>query len=213
MTRWIPLFALVLLAACSTTQPVAEPVAVNPVTDPTIAGAIDEAAVQGSINAEAVAPSARRAGRIAGVIAAVVGGPERESVDSIVDRYRMTRDVVEGTTLAIAASKGATAGAKRGFQLDLQFAELYQLPDVDVFRPSPDQIDVHIERVPSQQTLSRIAAVFVGREERDIEIQASGSAALDLRDSLISLGVPATSLTAHRNDDLPAAVIRIRYRN
>lgn len=214
MTRWFPVFALalLLLVGCSTSNPAAEPVPVDPVTDPTIVGAVDEAVLEGSIEAEEAVRTGRRIGRVAGVLAAVFGGPERESVDATIDRYRRTREAVEVTSAIIGATKGAVEGAQRGYELDLQFAELHQIEGVEVFRPFPDQIEVYIGPSPESQTLAAIAAVFVGREERAIDIEAAGDSALDIRESLIGLGIPASALRAHRDNGLTGVVLRIRYK-
>ena len=94
MKRWFPVsaFALLLLAACSTSKPA---VAVNPVTDPTIVGAIDESAREGSIAAEEGARTGRRIGTVAGIAAAVLGGPNHDSVEGAVDRFLITRAAAE----------------------------------------------------------------------------------------------------------------------
>jgi hypothetical protein len=149
---------------------------------------------------------------VAGVLAAVLGGPERESVDDTIDRYRRTRDAVVVTSAIVGATKGAVEGSQRGYVLDLQFAELHQIEGVEVFRPFPDQIDVYLGSSPASQTLTAIAAVFAGREERAIDIEAAGDAALDVRESLIGLGVPAAGLRAQRDNGLTGVVLRIRYK-
>lgn len=214
MTRWYPVlaFSLLLLVACSSSNPAAEPVPINPVTDPSIVGAVDEAVLEGSIEAAAAAQTARRIGRVAGVLAAVFGGPQSESIDDTLDRYWRTREAVEITGTAIGATTGAVAGAKRGYQLDLQFAELHQIEGLDVTRPFPDEIEARLASSPSPQMLTAIAAVFAGREERAIDIETAGDAALDIRESLIELGLPSTSLSAHRDDELAGVVMRIRYK-
>ncbi len=213
MTRCFPVFALAVLflVGCSTTNPAAEP-PMDPATDPTIVGAVDEAVLQGSIEAEAAARTGLRIGRVAGVLAAVFGGPERESIDDAIDRYRDTRDAIVVTSTLIGATKGVVEGAQRGHVLDLQFAELHQIEGLELFRPFPDQIDVYLGSSPHDQTLAAVAAVLAGREERAIDIEAPGDAAVDIRESLINLGVPASSLRAHRDNGLAGAVMRIRYR-
>ena len=213
MKRFLaPVAFALLLAACSSTKPVAQAAPVDPTTDPTIVGAVDEAVREGSIQGAEAAEAGRRIGRVAGVLAAVFGGPQRESLDDVFDRYRRTRDAVEVTSAMIGTAKGATEGAKRGFQLDLQFAELHKLEGVEVFRPQPDEIDVHFAGAPSQQTLEGVAAVFAGREERAIDVEGAGDSALDVRDALIELGVPSTSLSVHRDDELRGVELRVRYR-
>jgi len=143
MRRFLPIAALALLAACATSRPPApEP---DPMTDPTIIGAVNDAAVQGSIEAEHGAIVGRNIGRVAGVLAAVFGGPERESLDDTIDRYRDTRDAFETAGAAIGLAHGATEGAKRGFEVDQRFAELHAMKGVTVFRPYPDMIDVYLD--------------------------------------------------------------------
>lgn len=212
MKRWFPLsaFALVLLAACATSKPA---VAVDPVTDPTVIGAVDESVREGSIAAAEGAQAGRRIGRVAGVVAAVLGGPRHDTLDDAIDRYRLTRDLAETTGAIIAGSRGATAGAKRGLELDLQFAELHKIEGVDVTRPMPDQIDVRFATSPDALMLREIAAVFAGREERAIDIQGPDDASFAVRDSLIDLGLSHTAIQARRNDDLRGIVLRIRYRD
>jgi hypothetical protein len=214
MNRRLPAlaFAILLLAACSTSRPAIEP-DVDPATEPSAIGAIDEAARQSLESGEAAARTGRKIGRVAGVIAAVFGGPRHESLDDTIDRYRDTRDAVEVTSALIGASRGAAAGAKRGFQLDLQFAELLKIEGVEATRPYPDEIHVRLAATPSAETLASIAAVLNGREPRAIEIEAASDTALDLRDALIDLGVPSTSLSTHRNDRIEGAVLRIQYRD
>jgi len=212
MNRWLPVVALTLLvlSACATTQPVAS---VDPTTDPTAIGAIDEAAREASIEGAQAAKTGRRIGRVAGVLAAVFGGPECESVDDMVDRYRFTRDTIEITSAAIGASKGARAGATRGHVFDLQFAELRQIEGVEVFRPYPDVIDVQFASAPSRSLLAQVAAVFTGREDRVIDVDAAGEEAFDVRDALIDLGLPAPGVIAHRNDERSGIALRVRYRD
>lgn len=205
-------FALLLLVACSTSKPASEPAPVDPVTEPTVVGALDEAVLQGTIEGEAAAETGRRVGRVAGVVAAVLGGSEKgETIGETIDRYRRTRDAVETTAAVIGATNGAVAGAKRGYELDLQFAELHKLEGLEVTRPWPDQIDARFTSSPSDELLAGIASVFAGREERAIQIEAAGDAALDIREALIALGVPASSFDVQRNDELEDVVLRIRY--
>jgi hypothetical protein len=204
-------FTLLLLVACSTSKPASEPAPVDPVTEPTVIGALDEAVLQGTIEGEAAAETGRRVGRVAGLLAAVLGGPESETIDETIDRYRRTRDAVEITAAAIGTTQGAVAGAKRGYQLDLQFAELHEIEGLDVTRPWPDQIDARFTSSPSDQMLADLAAVFAGREQRAIQIEAAGEAAIDIREALIQLGVPASSFDIQRNDELQDVVLRIRY--
>ncbi|HYK03828.1 MAG TPA: hypothetical protein VE974_18875 [Thermoanaerobaculia bacterium] len=205
-------FIVLLLVACSTSKPASEPDPVDPVTEPTVVGALDEAVLQGTIEGEAAAETGRVVGRVAGLVAAVLGGPEKgETIDETIDRYRRTRDAVEITAAAIGTTKGAVEGAKRGYELDLQFAELHKLEGLEVTRPWPDQIDARFTSSPSDQLLAGIAAVFAGREQRAIQLEAAGDTAMDIRESLIDLGVPASSFDVQRNDELEDVVLRIRY--
>lgn len=213
ITRCFPALALAfLLAACSTAKPASEPVPVDPLTDPSIVGAVDEAVLQGSNEAVAAARTGRRIGRVAGVLAAVFAGPESESLDDTIDRYRQTRNAAEATGAVIGATKGAVAGAKRGYELDLQFAELHEIEGLEVMRPFPDEIEARFAGAPSAQTLSELAAVFVGREERAIDILAAGNGAVEIREALIALGVPGDGIDAHRDDEVRGVVLRVRYR-
>jgi hypothetical protein len=203
---------LFLLVACSTSKPASEPVPVDPVTEPTIVGALDEAVLQGTMEGEAAAETGRHVGRVAGLLAAVLGGSEKgETIEETIDRYRRTRDAVEITAAVIGTTKGAVEGAKRGYELDLQFAELHQLEGLEVTRPWPDQIDARFTSSPSDEMLAGIAAVFAGREQRAIQIEAAGEAAIDIREALIELGVPPSSFDVQRNDELEDVVLRIRY--
>jgi hypothetical protein len=214
MTRSLPLLALtsVLFVACTTSRPVTEPGPFHPIDEPSLIGAIDEAELQGSAEAAAGARTGRRIGRVAGVIAAVFAGPETETFDEMVDRYRFVRDASEITGALIGAANGASEGAKRGYQMDLQFAELKEIEGLQVSRPFPDEIEVRIAAMPDEQTLTAIASVFAGREARAIDIEAAGEAALDVREALIAMSLPAASLDAHRNDELAGVLLRVHYR-
>jgi hypothetical protein len=215
MKRWFPSLALasLLLVACSTAKPATQQADVDPVTDPSIVGAVDEAVLQGTIEAEEAAEKGRRVGNVLGILAAVFAGPEHDSVDGILDRYWTTREITEITATAIGASKGAKAGAKRGFQLDLQFAELTKITGVEALRPLPDQIDVRFTEAPTPETLAALVAVFAGREERALMIEGPGDTSFELREALVDLGLPSANLNAHRDDGLDAPVLRIRYRD
>jgi hypothetical protein len=209
MTRSFALLssALLLVAACSS----APPPAVDSTTEPTIAGAVDEAIREGTIEGEVAAQTGRRIGRAAGIVAAVIGGPETESVDDIVDRYRRTRDAVEATAAVIGTANGAIEGAKRGYELDLEFAALQQIEGLTVTRPFPDQLEATFTSTPTQQTLEQVAAAFAGHEERAIDIEAPGDAAYEIGTALTALGL--AGVEAHANDELDGAVLRVRYRS
>jgi hypothetical protein len=212
MKRWFPMsaFALVLLAACSTSRPV---VVVDPVTDPTIIGAIDESAREGSIAAEEGARTGRRIGQVAGVVAAVLGGPRHDTLEDAVGRYLLTRDLAEATGAIIGGSRGAKAGAKTRHGARPAICGTAQDRGVKVFRPTPDQIDVLFDESPNPQMLTEIAAVFAGREERAIDIQGPDDSSFAVRDSLIGLGVSNAAIQARRDDHLRGIIIRIRYRD
>ena len=216
MTRSLPIpaFALLLFVACSSARQQSAPRAdsIDPTTDPSIVGTIDEAVLEGTIEVEEAMRVSRQVGRVAGVVAAVFGGPESETVDETVDRYLRTRDAVTIAGAVIGATKGAVEGAQRGYELDVQFAELHKLEGLTVTRPYPDEIDAYLASVPGDALLADVAAVFAGREERAIEIEAAGDTALDIRESLIQLGVPGSSLSMQRNDELQGVVLRIRYK-
>lgn len=206
MARW-SVFAIAFFVACSSSRPA--PPSVDPTTEPALVSAVEEAVIQGAVEGEEAARVGRRVGRVAGVMAAVFGGPQRESVDDMIDRYRMTRDAAIVTATAIGVTHGAVEGAKRGYELDLQFAELREIPGLDVTRPFPDLIEV---RFSDYDVLPQITVVLAGREERALEVEAAGNAALDVRDALIALGVEPASIRATRNDELSGAMLRIGYR-
>lgn len=213
MTRRISLLpiALLLFVACASSKPAAPETEVDPSTEPTIVGAVDEAAAQGIEEGVQAARVGRRVGRVAGVLAAVLGGPENESLDDMIDRYRITRDATTATAAVIGAAHGATEGAQRGFEMDLQFAELLKIDGLDVTRPYPDQIDARFTGAPTRELVSQIAAVFANRQARAISIEGSDDSALDVRDMLLDQGVEAASLNVHRNDALTIVVLHIRY--
>jgi hypothetical protein len=77
----------------------------------------------------------------------------------------------------------------------------------------PDQIDVRFRTSPNPQMLAEIAAVFPGREERAVDIQAAGDAAFAVRESLIELGLPSSAIRARRSDRMEGITLRIRYRD
>jgi len=212
MTRSLPVLAItsLLFVACSTSKPVAATPPVDPVTDPTIVGAVDEAALQGSIEGEKAAEQGRRIGSVAGIIAAVAGGPSVQTPEDVIERFRRTRDAFETTAATIGATNGAVAGAKRGIELDQQFAELHEIEGVDVIRPMPDEIVARFTTSPTPELLEKIAAVFQNREPRNVDIEAAGDVATRIGDSLSARGV--TGIEAHRNDDLAIVVLRIHYR-
>src|ERR1044071_9108513 len=200
MKRWLALAAVTLsLVACASSKPAAQ-TQIDPVTDPTVVGAVNAAAVEGSMEAEEAARQGRKIGRVAGVLAAVFGGPQSES-----------RDAITATSAAIGATKGAVNGAKRGFVFDQQFAELHDITGIEATRPFPDQIDVRIAKIPDNDLLATVALVFVGREERIIHIEAADSAASEIRESLIALGMNPSSLHAHRNDEERGIVMHVGY--
>ena len=198
MIRRLPtlVLAAVLLAACATTPPAPPPV--EPVTEPTVIGAAGEAVAEGSAAAARGAEIGRRVGTVAGVIAAVFGGPQHESLDDALDRFWMTRDAAEAIGAVIGAAKGAGDGAKRGYEFDVQFAELQKIEGIEAVRPSPEQIQVHLASMPGDATLDALAAVFAGRTGRLIDIEAAGDEALDLREALIARGVPAATISVQR---------------
>jgi hypothetical protein len=204
MKRWLALFAVASIIGCTSSKK-----EINPVTDPTIVGAVNAAAVEGTVEAKEAARQGRKIGRVVGVFAAVFGGPQSESIDDTIDRYRETRDAITATSAAIGATKGAVNGAKRGLVFDQQFAELHEIGGIDATRPLPDEIEVRMSA--DDALLAKFAAVFVGREERVIHIEAAGSAASEVRESLIALGMNPSSLHAHQNDEERAIVLHVGY--
>lgn len=212
MTRSLPALAVasLLLVACSSSKPVAQQQQpVDPVTDPTVIASVSEAAMQGSIESQEAVAKVRRAAVVAGVIAAVAGGPKVDTPEGIVDRYFHAHDAVEATAATIGLAKGATAGAKRGFELDQQFAELHKLEGVDVIRPVPDEILARFSTSPTPELLANIASVFANREQRNVDIEAPGDVASHIGDELTALGVKG--IETHRNDDLAVTVLRIHF--
>jgi hypothetical protein len=209
MRHWFPALGIaVLLTACATTRPPApQP---DPSVDPTIAGAVEGAVVQGAAGAEAGAEIGLRLGRVAGVLAAVFGGPERESVDDMIDRYRMTRDAAVLTGAMIGAAKGGVAGAKQGYEFDLQFAELHKIEGLEVIRYSADEFEGRFANAPSPAALERIAAVFAARQGWLIDVEGAGASAFDVRDALIDRGMPHNAIDAHRNANVQGVVLHIR---
>jgi hypothetical protein len=213
MTRAIAVFAFVVLTACSSSRPaVAPPPPIDPHADPTIVGTVDEAVLEGLAAAEKGAAAGRAIGSVVGVFAAVFGGPRHESLDDAVDRYRLARDAGEAIGAVIGATRGMSAGAERGYEFDLRFAELLKIEGVQATRPLPGEIQVRLASSPSPETLAAVAAVFEGREERAIDLEGPGDAVLSIREALIDLGVPSASLSARRNDAIDGVVMRVRYR-
>lgn len=203
MARW-SVVALFLFVACASSKP-APPPDPDPVVEPTIVGAVEEAVVQGTVEGMEGARIGHRVGVVAGVIAAVAGGPETESLDDMLDRYRDTRNAVQTTATVIAATHGAVEGAKRGYELDLQFAELTQIAGVEATRPFPDLIEV---RFTDKALVPEIARVLAGRDARTITFE--GREALAVRDALLDLDAPGR-FTVVRDYDYDGAVMRITY--
>ena len=214
MTRAVPILvaALLVLTACSTTRPA--PAAPDPVTDPTIAAAVEEAVIEGTIEGEAAARTGRRIGMVAGVVAAVFGGPESESLEEAVDRYRDMRDAGEAIGAVIGGTRGAVDGAKRGLQVDQQFAELQQFDMLSVTRPFPSEIQVIFDSARSQDAVAAITGVLAGRDARDLDVIASGDEGVPVRDALIEYGVAPDLVRVRRDDEIEGTVvlvIRARY--
>jgi hypothetical protein len=211
MIRSLPVvtLAVLLVVGCSSSRSASRIPPVDPVTEPTIVGAVGEAVAQSSEDGAAAAQTGHRAGVAAGIFAAVFGGPESESVGEMIDRYRRTRDTIEATSAIIGATKGAVEGAKRGWDLDLQFAELHEIEGVTVYRPFPDQIEVRFASAPSRAMLADVAAVFTRHEERTVDIEAPGSEALDIRDTLIEFGMLSSSISAQRNNALTEVALHV----
>ena len=214
MSRSFPLlpFAFLLLFGCATANPAAPADDVDPVTEPTLIGAVDEAVFQGTEKGEEGARIGRQVGTAVGVFAAVFGGSNGESVGHALDRFFETREFFETTGAVIGTTKGMVEGAKRGYELDLQFAELCANGAIDVTRPYPDEIQVRFGASPNDDVLEAVAFTLVGRENRTIDIEGADDTALAMRDALIAHGVATPSLNAFRNDERDDIVMRIRYR-
>lgn len=211
MNRTLPVLLLgFLLVACSTSKPAVQPVArsIDPETDPTVVGAVKGAARDGVEEAEEGARVGRIVGRVAGVIAAVLGGPDED----MFDRYRRTRDAAEVIGAVIGAANGATEGAKEGFDLDTQFAELHAIEGIEVIRPVPEEIEVHLAAAPGDELLAKIAAVLTAHEPRRFDVAAAGSLAIEVREALIERGIPAANIDAHRDDEVQGVIILVRMR-
>lgn len=184
---------LLLLSACATSRQTAQS-SPDFVHDPTAIGAIDEGVREGTAAGEDVEPAARRAGRAAGILAAVLGGPDSESVDDVIDRYRAARDATHTAIVAATATKAAIEGAQFGYDFDVQFAELLQIEGLDVTRPYVDEIVIRFQRAPEQATLEAIAKVLVGRQERAVTIQGGDECATSIYTGLAGLGVSYAKL-------------------
>ena len=214
MSRSFPLlsFAFLLLLGCATAKPAASSDHVDPVTEPTLIGAVDEAVFQGTEKGEEGARIGRQVGTAVGIFAAVLGGSDGESVGHALDRFFETRELFESAGAVIGTTKGMVEGARRGYELDLQFAELCSNGAIDVTRPYIDEIHVRFAGTPNDEVLEAVAFTLVGREDRMIDIEGADDTALAIRDSLIAHGVATPSLNAFRNDERNDIVMRIRYR-
>ncbi len=104
----------------------------------------------------------------------------------------------------------AVDGMKRGYALDVQFAELTKIAGVRVTRPMPGLIEV---RFSDFEVVPAIAAVLEEREPRSVDVEATGNVALDVRRELIMRGVSESSVNAIWNDEVEGVVLRITYRN
>lgn len=209
MKRTTAAVAFVLLAACSSSRPAAEP---EPYREPVATDAVDQAVVERMAAVEEGAAKGRAVGSVVGVLAAVLGGGRSESLDDAIDRYLLARDAGEAIGAMIGATKGASAGAQRRNELDVQFAELQQIEGVAVTRPFPGELQVRLASAPAPETLAAVAAVFEGRGERAIELEGAADAVLTIREALIELGLPSESLSARRNEAVDGVLLRVRER-
>jgi hypothetical protein len=103
----------------------------------------------------------------------------------------------------------AGEGTKRGYALDVQFAELAKIPGVRVTRTIPGLIEV---RFSDFAVVPAIAAVLEQREPRAVDVEATGNVALDVRRELIMRGLSESSVNAIWNDEVAGVVLRITYR-
>ncbi|HWW59956.1 MAG TPA: hypothetical protein VN181_01185 [Thermoanaerobaculia bacterium] len=168
-------------------------------------GAVDAAVAQGAEEAAAGAKTGRRIGIAVGLVSAIFGGAPYESIDESIARYRAARDTGEAIGAIAGGAHGANAGARRGFQFDLEMAELKKFDDLDVTRPAPDELIVQFTD-PATPRLADIARIVGGRR---IFIEAPGDTGIAVRDALIDHGVAASTLQSHRNDKLSAVRLRI----
>jgi hypothetical protein len=212
MKRLVPvLLAALALTACSSHRQAFAPrtatCGVDPRAVPTVAAVVSEATVEAVENAEQGARAGHKVGVVAGFIAAIFGGGESESIEESIDRYRRTRDAITVAGALIGAASGAMEGADRGPELDTPFAELLEIEGIEATRPAPGVIEIRIAN-PTPELLARIAAVV---KTGTIDIESGGDTALEIRDALIRLGLPPSSLNARRVDGLDgAAVLRLR---
>jgi|GEM_PF-1710279 len=217
MTRSFALvFALVASVACSTSRSSPAPTGsfntIDPVREPSVASAVDEGARKAAAGAEQGAKTGRRIGRVAGVLAAIFGGSSHETLDDSIDRYRRTRDAATVVGAIIGATKGAMDGAEEGVETDTELAELLKIEGLDVTQPFPDLIEIHLPLDADRQTLTAIARVFAGHDDRTFDIEGPDDSALSVRESLIELGLTSSCLSTHRSDAINEVVIHIRRR-
>ena len=212
--KTLPLLLIATLTlACTSTKP-AKPAAnvQDPHTDPTIVNGIYEGGQRAMERAEAGASAGRKVGTVVGLLAAVLGGSGSESLDDALDRFHRTRDTIEIAGAVIGMTRGAAEDSKQSSEIDTELAALRRIDGAVVARPADGELLVTFEREPTTQQLEAVAAVFAGREDRVIEIEAPSENALAIRDALIDAGLSASCLNAHRGAS-DGVVLRIRRRS
>jgi hypothetical protein len=156
----------------------------------------------------------RRVGRVAGVLAAIFGGPRVDTVDGMVDRYGDTRDAATVVGAAIGAAHAAHAVEEEEIDLfEQQGIELRSIEGLQIVQRDANQIDVQFAPgIPAEKTVAAIAQVLAGGGARAVAIESPGEEALDVRESLIAHGVAAAWISASRNEQLNGVVMHIRVR-
>lgn len=194
--RYAALLVSLLSLACATSkQPAAE---IDPTTDPTAIAAVAAAAEDATNEHSSGATTGRRIGTAVGIYSAIFGGPESESIDESIARYRLARDA--GQVIG-----GIISGSKRGFAFDQQMAELEKIDELDVTRPAPYVIVAQFAD-PQTKRLADVARIVNGRTT---DIVAAGDDAARVRDALIAHGAAASTLHSVRNDEARGVTLHI----
>ena len=208
--RTIPAFLLLLavLTGCSTAK--TPTVAVEPIREPVVLGVHPEAP---PIELETAFKVGKGIGHVAGVLAAIFGGPGSESLDDALDRYRRVRDAAVVTAVIIGATQAAAAAEAVEAEpvLARERAALQQLDFVRVTQPYPDQLEVRFTTPPTREMLAEVVEIVSGGESLTFTVEGPGSLLLDVRESLIVLGLPSSAVSAHRTEGAGEVVLRIRH--
>lgn len=103
----------------------------------------------------------------------------------------------------------STDGMKRSYALDVPFGELTKIAGVRATRPIRGLIEL---RFADFESVPAIAAVLERYEPHSVDVEATGSLALDIRRELIMRGVSESRVNAIWNDEVEGVVLRIHYR-